>query len=135
MPPDAPPSSPANAPLRGVLIVESDPDAQWALARALTIAGFRVVGASSLEGAESVLASWGADAVVIGVTLAAAGGSELGHVLRTKHPGTPVLVLGEGDPVSAPPPSARHGAQSFRWDRLREALRAWVHVPARLAKR
>ncbi len=35
--------------MRGVLLVEDDPDMQWRLARMLTVHGARVVGASSGE--------------------------------------------------------------------------------------
>ena len=46
---------------RSVLLVESDPDLQWSLARMLTVDGNRVFGTSSVDGALTVTEPWDAD--------------------------------------------------------------------------
>ena len=85
----------------GVLIVESDPDLQWRLARMLTIRGYRVVGASSADGARALVAQWPVDFVLIAERLPGSSGLELTRELRKLHPGVRVLLLTDrSDPVA-----------------------------------
>jgi len=53
-----------------ILVVEEDPSRQWMAARELTSLGYRVVGTSSIEGAESLLQHWGVDLVLLSEVLA-----------------------------------------------------------------
>ena len=54
---------------RSVILVESDPDLQWNLARMLTVNGNRVVGTSSGEGALAVIEQWNADLALVASNL------------------------------------------------------------------
>ena len=71
--------------LPSILVVEEDPSRQWLAARELTAIGYRVVGTSSIEGAESLLAHWGVDLVLLSERLAqrtsdpATGGLDAGR--------------------------------------------------------
>lgn len=78
---------------RGVLIVESDPDLQWQLARMLTQAGCVVVGTSSSDGALAVLSSWTADVMVVAEDLPGMNGFELVRHVRSSNAGVPILLL------------------------------------------
>lgn len=49
----------------GILIAVGDPDLQWRLARTLTVAGHRVVGTASADGALSLLSHWPVRLVVV----------------------------------------------------------------------
>ena len=59
---------------RGVLLVESDPDLQWSLARMLTVEGNRVVGTSTGEGALTVIEQWDADLALVASNLPGTSG-------------------------------------------------------------
>ena len=48
-----------------VLVVESDPDLQWNLARMLTVQGNRVVGTSSGDGAVALITEWPVDLILV----------------------------------------------------------------------
>ena len=53
-----------------ILVVEEDPSRQWMAARELTSLGYRVIGTSSIEGAESLLQHWRVDLVLLSEVLA-----------------------------------------------------------------
>jgi len=73
----------------GVLVVESDPDLQWRLARTLTVEGNRVVGTSSGDGALALVAEWPVDLVLVSEELPGMEGIE---VIRHLHERCPTLV-------------------------------------------
>lgn len=83
---------------RGVLIVESDPDLQWSLARSLTITGCRVVGTSSSDGALAALSAWPADVGVVAEDLPGMNGLELVRHIRSQRPTMPILLLANDGP-------------------------------------
>ena len=51
-------------------MVEEDPSRQWMAARELTSLGYRVIGTSSIQGAESLLQNWKVDLVLLSEVLA-----------------------------------------------------------------
>ena len=73
----------------GVLVVESDPDLQWRLARTLTVEGNRVVGTSSGDGALALVSEWPVDLVLVSEELPGMEGIE---VIRHLHERCPTLV-------------------------------------------
>jgi DNA-binding response OmpR family regulator len=77
----------------GVLVVESDPDLQWTLARTLTIQGNRVVGTSSGEGALALIAQWPVSLVLVAEDLPGMDGLEVAKRLRESHPHIPVVLM------------------------------------------
>lgn len=79
--------------VRGVLVVEDDPDLQWQLARMLTVRGNRVVGTSSGEAALELLAQWPVDLVLIDDGLPGMTGMELARQVRDLYPDTPVVMM------------------------------------------
>lgn len=79
--------------VRGVLVVEDDPDLQWQLARMLTVRGNRVVGTSSGEAALELLAQWPVDLVLIDDGLPGMSGMELARQVRDLYPETPVVMM------------------------------------------
>lgn len=83
---------------RGVLVVENDPDLQWALSRALTQVGCRVVGTSSSDGALATLSTWPADVAVIGEDLPGMSGLELVRTVRAANPSLPIILLANDGP-------------------------------------
>lgn len=87
--------------MRGVLVVEDDPDLQWKLARMLTLRGNRVVGTSSAEGALELLRQWPVDLVLVDDDLPGMSGVELAQVIGEEHADTAVvLICSEGtDPA------------------------------------
>jgi DNA-binding response OmpR family regulator len=87
-----------NAVSRGVLIVESDPDLQWQLARMLTQASCVVVGTSSSDGALAVLSSWSADVIVVAEDLPGMNGLELVRHIRSMKADVPILLLANDGP-------------------------------------
>ena len=80
---------------RGVLLVESDPDLQWSLARMLTVDGNRVVGTSSGEGALTVIEQWDADLALVASNLPGTSGVEVARQLREWNPDLLVILMGE----------------------------------------
>lgn len=87
------------APLgRGVLVVENDPDLQWAISRALTQLGCRVVGTSSSDGALATLSTWPADVAIIGEDLPGMSGLELVRTVRSTHASLPIVLLANDGP-------------------------------------
>ncbi len=85
-----PPSLPAG---KGILIVEDDPDAQWKLARSLTVRGHRTVGAGTGEGALALIAEWPVGVVLLDDDLPGMGGLEVVQALRKHHPRIPVIFM------------------------------------------
>lgn len=83
---------------RGVLIVESDPDLQWSLARSLTITGCRVIGTSSSDGALAALSAWPADVAVVAEDLPGMNGLELVRHVRSIRASMPILLLANDGP-------------------------------------
>jgi DNA-binding response OmpR family regulator len=83
---------------RSVLLVESDPDLQWSLARMLTVNGNRVVGTSSGEGALTVIEQWDADLALVAAELPGSDGVEVARQLRAHNPDLVVILMGEATP-------------------------------------
>ncbi|MEM6960263.1 MAG: response regulator [Myxococcota bacterium] len=78
---------------RGVLIVESDPNMQWKLARILTVNGNRVVGTSTGSGALALISEWPVDLVLVDEDLPGMNGFELARHIRQRHPEIPVVLM------------------------------------------
>lgn len=82
---------------RGVLVVESDPDLQWRIARELTIEGSRVVGASTGEGALALIDQWPVDLVLVDENLPGIDGIELIRRLAEVMPEITLILLTDSD--------------------------------------
>ncbi len=61
----------------------------------LTVDGNCVVGASSAEGALTVVERWRADLVLVAEGLSGMGGLELADRLRNRFPDVPVILMAE----------------------------------------
>ncbi len=111
---------------RSVLLVESDPDLQWSLARMLTVDGNRVVGTSSGDGALTVIEQWNADLALVASTLPGASGVEVARRLREHNPDLLVILMSDESPA----PVARERstdvsaylAKPFRFESLRALI-------------
>ncbi len=119
---------------RSVLVVESDPDLQWHLARMLTVDGNRVVGTGSADGALTVIAEWRADLALVAAQLPGTSGVEVARRLRAGNPGLVVILMGE-----EPAPPARktlsphitaYLPKPFRFDALRALIESLQLTPA-----
>jgi len=116
----------------GVLVVESDPDMQWRLARMLTVNGHRVVGTSSGDGALALIEQWPVDLVLVSEHLPGMDGLSLAKILRDRCPSIPVILMTEDDPETQL--AARlAGAvacltKPFRIETLRELIDAVQHT-------
>ena len=77
----------------GVLLVESDPDLQWKLARMLTVEGNRVVGTSSGDGALALVAEWTVDVVLVDEDLPGMDGLQVIRRLQEACPGILCVLL------------------------------------------
>ena len=75
-----------------VVVVESDPDHQWRLARTLTTLGNRVVGTSSGDGALALVAEWSVDLAIVAEDLPGMDGLELIRRLRDQAPQLTVVL-------------------------------------------
>jgi len=118
----------------GVLVVESDPDMQWRLARMLTVNGHRVVGTSSGDGALALLEQWPVDLVLVAEQLPGMDGLSLAKILRERCPKVPVILMTEDDP-EAQLAARLAGAvacltKPFRTETLRELIDAVQHAAA-----
>jgi len=82
---------------KGILIVEDDPDAQWTLARSLTVRGNRVVGASSAESAIALISAWPVDLVMLDDELPGMSGLELVREIRNVYPNIAVVFMSKND--------------------------------------
>jgi DNA-binding NtrC family response regulator len=119
---------------RSVLLVESDPDLQWSLARMLTIDGNRVVGTSSADGALTVIEQWDADLALVASDLAGVSGVDLARQLREWNPDLLVILMDEG----APGPVAKERssyvtaslAKPFPFEALRALIESLQLTPA-----
>ncbi|NOY93314.1 MAG: response regulator [Deltaproteobacteria bacterium] len=85
----------------GVLVIESDPDLQWHLARMLTVRGHRVVGTSSGDGAHALLERWPADLVVVGEDLPGMDGFEVCRRIREQLETVEILLVASGHSADA----------------------------------
>ncbi len=119
---------------RSVLVVESDPDLQWNLARMLTVHGNRVVGTSSGDGALAVNELWSADLALVSSTLPHMTGLEVAKRLRTQNPDLLVILMDDATPsVGADEPSTAIAARlpkPFRFEMLRAILDSLQLAPA-----
>jgi len=119
---------------RSVLLVESDPDLQWSLARMLTVNGNRVVGTSSADGALTVIEQWNADLALVASSLPGASGVEVARRLREWNPDLLVILMGD----EAPEPIAEASstdvsaylAKPFRFEALRALIESLQLTPA-----
>lgn len=119
---------------RAVLLVESDPDLQWSLARMLTVHGNRVVGTSTGAGALATIEEWSADLALVSSTLPSMSGLEVARQLRSRNPDL-VVILMEGPSQEAavrePSPAvAARLAKPFRFEALRALLDSLQLAPA-----
>ena len=119
---------------RSVLIVESDPDLQWNLARMLTVDGNRVVGTSSGEGALTVVAQWNADLALVASNLPGASGVEVARRLRESNPDLLVILMSDAPPEPAPKERSTdvsaYLAKPFRFESLRALIESLQLSPA-----
>jgi DNA-binding response OmpR family regulator len=119
---------------RNVLLVESDPDLQWSLARALTVNGNRVIGTSSAEGALTVIEQWPPDLALVASSLSGASGVDVARRLHEQKPELLVVLIGEEPP--APIVRARstgvtaYLTRPFRFEALRALLDSLQLAPA-----
>lgn len=104
---------------RGVLVVEPDPDLQHKFARWLTLAGHRVVGTSSGDGALALAAGWPVDLAFVAEDLPGMDGPDLIRRLLELRPSTRVVLL-----------SAEEDREVHDAARLAGA-RAWARKPRR----
>jgi DNA-binding response OmpR family regulator len=119
---------------RSVLVVESDPDLQWHLARMLTVDGNRVVGTSSGDGALTVVSEWRADLALVAARLPGMSGLEVARMLRAENPGLIVILMGEEVPSpvrkTPSPHIAAYLPKPFRFDALRALIESLQLTPA-----
>lgn len=119
---------------RSVILVESDPDLQWNLARMLTVNGNRVVGTSSGEGALTVIEQWDADLALVSSSLPTISGVEVARRLRVKNPDLLVILMDEAGPEpvkqEGSPAVAARLAKPFRFEALRALLDSLHLAPA-----
>jgi DNA-binding response OmpR family regulator len=119
---------------RSVLLVESDPDLQWSLARMLTVHGNRVIGTSSGEAALTVIEEWPADLALVAASLPETSGVEVARCLRERNPDLMVILMG----VETRAPVAREHStdvsaylsKPFRFEALRALLDSLQLAPA-----
>jgi DNA-binding NtrC family response regulator len=119
---------------RSVLLVESDPDLQWSLARMLTVNGNRVVGTSSGKGALTVIEQWGAELALVSSSLPRMSGVEVARQLRAKNPDLLVILMDDASPSpearEASPAVAARLAKPFRFETLGALLDSLQLTPA-----
>jgi DNA-binding response OmpR family regulator len=119
---------------RSVLLVESDPDLQWNLARMLTVNGNRVVGTSSGDGALAVIEQWSAELALVSSSLPQMTGVEVARRLRAKNPDLLVILMDDPSPATdareASPAVAARLPKPFRFETLRALLDSLQLTPA-----
>ncbi len=119
---------------RSVLLVESDPDLQWSLARMLTVNGNRVVGTSSGDGALAVIEQWGPDLALVASSLPGASGVEVARLLREKNPDLLVILMDEPSVersvVERSKDVSAYLAKPFRFEALRKLIDSLQLTPA-----
>jgi DNA-binding response OmpR family regulator len=119
---------------RSVLLVESDPDLQWSLARMLTVNGNRVIGTSSGESALTVIEQWHPDLALVASGLPGTSGEEVARQLRERNPDLLVILMAE----QTPEPTAQkrstdvsaYLAKPFRFEALRALIDSLQLTPA-----
>lgn len=124
--------------LRGVLVVEDDPDLQWRLARMLTVRGNRVVGTSSAEGALEVLRQWPVDLILVDDGLPGMSGVELAARVHELHPEIPFVFMSSEEGADNEIAAKLAGAvatitKPFRPEALVELLRSFPKGEPELA--
>lgn len=124
--------------VRGVLVVEDDPDLQWRLARMLTVRGNRVVGTSSGEAALELMAQWPVDLVLVDHSLPGMSGVELARRVAAEHPEVPVVLMSGEDDEPSPVVETLASvvatiAKPFRPEALVELLRSFPKGEPELA--
>jgi DNA-binding response OmpR family regulator len=119
---------------RNVLLVESDPDLQWSLARMLTVNGNRVIGTSSGDGALTVIEEWGADLALVASSLPGTTGVEVARQLRERNPDLLVILMAEETPghIAKGPSTdvSAYLAKPFRFEALRALIESLQLTPA-----
>ena len=119
---------------RRVLLVESDPDLQWTLARMLTVHGNRVVGTSSGEGALAVIEQWTPDLALVASSLSGVDGVDIARQLLAQNDELVVILMDESSTGTVlretPPAVAARLAKPFRLEALRALLDKLQLVPA-----
>ncbi|MEM8607780.1 MAG: response regulator [Myxococcota bacterium] len=119
---------------RSVLVVESDPDLQWHLARMLTVDGNRVVGTSSGDGALTVVEEWQADLALVAAHLPGMPGLEVAKRLHALNPNLVVILMGGEQQAEPAPKVGTHVSavlpKPFRFDALRALIESLQLAPA-----
>ncbi len=119
---------------RSILVVESDPDLQWHLARMLTVDGNRVVGTSSGDGALTVVSEWRADLALVAAHLPGTSGVEVARMLRAQNPKLVVILMGQEVPAPIQAKPSPHVTaylpKPFRFDALRALIESLQLTPA-----
>ena len=119
---------------RRVLLVESDPDLQWSMARMLTVNGNRVVGTSSGDGALAVIEQWDADLALVSSSLPDVSGLDIARSLRIQNPDLLVILMDDAAPeLPAAEPSPAVAARllkPFGFEALRALLDTLQLAPA-----
>jgi len=119
---------------RDVLLVESDPDLQWSLARMLTVDGNRVVGTSSEDGAIAAIEQWNAEVALVASSLPGTSGVDVARRLRERNPDLLVILMGEETPEPIAKESSTdvsaYLAKPFRFEVLRALIESLQLGPA-----
>ena len=119
---------------RDVLLVESDPDLQWSLARMLTVDGNRVVGTSSEDGAIAAIEQWNAEVALVASSLPGTSGVDVARRLRERNPDLLVILMGEETPEPIAKESSTdvsaYLAKPFRFEALRALIESLQLGPA-----
>ncbi len=119
---------------RDVLLVESDPDLQWSLARMLTVDGNRVVGTSSEDGAVAAIEQWNAEVALVASSLPGTSGVDVARRLRERNPDLLVILMGEEPPEPIAKESSTdvsaYLAKPFRFEALRALIESLQLGPA-----
>jgi len=119
---------------RDVLLVESDPDLQWSLARMLTVDGNRVVGTSSEDGAVAAIEQWNAEVALVASSLPGTSGIDVARRLRERNPDLLVILMGDETPEPIAKESSTdvsaYLAKPFRFEALRALIESLQLGPA-----
>jgi len=119
---------------RDVLLVESDPDLQWSLARMLTVDGNRVVGTSSEDGAIAAIEQWNAEVALVASSLPGTSGVDVARRLRERNPDLLVILMGDETPEPIAKESSTdvsaYLAKPFRFEALRALIESLQLGPA-----
>ena len=112
---------------RSVLVVESDPEVQVQMARALRRDGHRVVGTSSGDGALALVAQWDVDLVLISEDLPGRAGIEVTRLVSAAQPQAPIIVMSHNAEPSLRAAARSAGAVDCLAKPLRiEQLARWL---------